>query len=224
MRASIPYIEQKFKEYNQLIFGNHLPDIPIRLSRATTFVGKYQHRTRRTPLGRIEPYDFHLRFSVLFDLTPEELDDVIIHEMIHYHIAYHQLHDTAPHGLIFCKMMNDINQTFGRNISISHKLSPEKVSAVKQLRQTVHVIAALRLATGGAGVKVLPRSRPRIEAYCKRMLTHPEVEAIRLYISDDPFFNKYPTSSTLSAYEIEKKELEAHLQKASPLKLQFSEA
>ena len=178
MRASIPYIEQKFKEYNQLIFGNHLPDIPIRLSRATTFVGKYQHRTRRTPLGRIEPYDFYLRFSVLFDLTPEELDDVIIHEMIHYHIAYHRLHDTAPHGLIFCKMMNDINQTFGRNISISHKLSPEKVSAVKQLRQTVHVIAALRLATGGAGVKVLPRSRPRIEAYCKRMITHPEVEAI----------------------------------------------
>ena len=71
MRASIPYIEQKFKEYNQLIFGNHLPDIPIRLSRATTFVGKYQHRTRRTPLGRIESYDFHLRFSVLSTSRPK---------------------------------------------------------------------------------------------------------------------------------------------------------
>ena len=220
MRASIPYIEQKFKEYNQLIFGNHLPDIPIRLSRATTFVGKYQHRTRRTPLGRIEPYDFYLRFSVLFDLTPEELDDVIIHEMIHLHIAFHRLHDTSSHGPLFRRMMDNINRTHGRHITISNRLTPRQSAAVHSQRITLHVIAVVRFTNGRPGIKVLPRIRQRIRRYCHLMLAQPTIASIDLFVSTDPFFNRYPNSAALAVYRISEEDLQAHQSELQPFRLE----
>lgn len=219
MRATIPYVEQKFREYNQLIFGNRLPEVPILLSRATTFVGKCEHRQRRTLLGCSKPYDFCLRFSILFDLTPNDLDDVIIHEMIHLHIAYHRLRDTAPHGALFRQMMDNINRTFGRHITISDRLTSEQAAAINSQRRTTHVIAAIRLTDGRPGVKVLPRIQERIAHYRQCMLARPEINTIHLYLSDDPFFNRYPNSSTLTVYGIKEEELTEHLEKALPLKI-----
>ena len=40
MKATIPYIEQKFEEYNQQMFAGQLPKLPVELSDAKTFLGK----------------------------------------------------------------------------------------------------------------------------------------------------------------------------------------
>ena len=37
------------------------------------------------------PYDFTIGITTAYRLNTEQIDDVLIHEMIHYHIAYHQL-------------------------------------------------------------------------------------------------------------------------------------
>ena len=39
MKATIPYIERKFEEFNQQMFAGKLPKLPIELSDAKTFLG-----------------------------------------------------------------------------------------------------------------------------------------------------------------------------------------
>lgn len=57
------------------------------------------------------------------ELSEDEIEDTIIHEMIHYYIGYNQLEDTSAHGAIFQQVMNAINEKYGRHLSISHKSS-----------------------------------------------------------------------------------------------------
>ncbi len=108
MKATIPYIEQKFEEFNRQIFGGKLPRIPVQLSHAKTFLGQCVYKKRRKLLGRTELYDFQLRINARIDLPERELEDIIIHEMIHYYIGYHQLKDTSAHGRLFRQLMDDI--------------------------------------------------------------------------------------------------------------------
>ncbi|NPD80626.1 sprT domain-containing protein [Prevotella sp. PINT] len=131
MVATIPYIEGKFNEYNGLIFNGELPAIPIKLSKAKTSLGQLAFKRRRTWYGRTVYSDFRLRVSTHFDLPENELEDIIIHEMIHYYIFVNRLKDKSAHGPLFRQMMKDINTRYGRNISISRK-QKELITATKQ--------------------------------------------------------------------------------------------
>lgn len=79
MTFTIPYIKQKYSEYNELIFGGELPELPIGIFRARSYLGKCIYRRRRTFFGKVELCDLHLRFSTFYDLPEDELDDIIIH-------------------------------------------------------------------------------------------------------------------------------------------------
>lgn len=126
MIATIPYIEEKYREFNDLIFEGNLPPVAIQLSRARTFLGMLSSKRKRNWWGKVEHYDFKLKISRYWDLPEREMEDTIIHEMIHYYIAVNKLKDTSSHGKIFRQMMTDINHRFGRNITISYRLSAEQ--------------------------------------------------------------------------------------------------
>ena len=98
MKATIPYIEQKFEEFNQQMFAGQLPKLPIELSDAKTFLGVCAFKTRKGKDGKKICYDFKLRINTRIDLPDEEIEDTIIHEMIHYFIGYNQLEDASAHG------------------------------------------------------------------------------------------------------------------------------
>ena len=57
--------------------------------------------------GGTKYYDFKLRINKRIDLPEQEIEDIIIHEMIHYHIAYNGIKDTSTHGRVF---MNKISR------------------------------------------------------------------------------------------------------------------
>ena len=44
---------------------------------------------------------------------------MLLHEMIHYYIAYNNIQDTAPHGDVFKAMMNRLNREYGWNMKVS---------------------------------------------------------------------------------------------------------
>ena len=52
MKATIPYIEQKFEEFNQQMFAGQLPKLPIELSDAKTFLGVCAFKTRKDKDGK----------------------------------------------------------------------------------------------------------------------------------------------------------------------------
>ena len=217
MRATIPFIEQKFDEFNRQMFGGKLPRIPVELSNAKTFLGQCVFRKRRSPLGKVEPYDFRLRISTRLDMPQREVEDTIIHEMIHYHIGYYKLEDVSSHGPLFRSIMNEINHKFGRNITVSHKSTQEQREQLQDTRSRYHVIAVVTFGDGRTGIKVLPRVLRSILHYYNSVSAINDVASIRLYMSNNVFFNRYPNSSALKVYFLDADEISRQLEGAEKM-------
>lgn len=218
MKATRQFVEKKFEEFNRRMFGGHLPPLPIKMSEASSFLGMCVSKVKKYPGGKTEHSDFELRISTLHDVSEEELEDVIIHEMIHYFIMWNELIDTSPHGDIFKSLMRSINKTYGRNISISFRVGPER-EPVADTRRKWHVIASVRFRDGHLGVKVLPRVVPKILDFHSHVLNAPEVEKVELFLHDSPFFNRYPVSTALKVHNISKPELASNLAGAHRLEV-----
>lgn len=203
--------------FNRQIFGGRLPLPLITLCEVTSFVGQYKSRIRVNPDGTREAYDHQLRFSKVFNLSERELDDTIIHEMIHYFISWNGLQDRSTHGPLFKALMNSINEHHGRNISVSHRTSNAEISDARASKKKWHVIAILHFKSGELGVKVLPRVIPKILDYYKNISAAPNISFIDLYLHNDGFFNRFPTSVGRRCQVITQAELDLHLTGAHTL-------
>ena len=213
MKISVPYLLDRFEYFNALIFNRKLPFVPIVLSRARTFLGKCEFKGRINAQGQEEFFGFIIRISVSFDMSEDQLDDVLIHEMIHFCIAVNQQRDTSPHGVMFRQLMDTINERFGRHISITNNLPLAQHTAQ---RKTWHVVAVVETTEGKTGIKVLPRITQRITHYYNAAMHSPQVTDVKLYMACDPFFNRYPNSSSLKVHPVEPEELALHLKGSHP--------
>ena len=217
MKATVPYIEKKFEEFNRQIFGGKLPKIPVELSDAKTFLGQCVYKKRRKPFGKAELYDFRLRINARVDLPEREVEDTIIHEMIHYYIGYNKLEDASAHGPLFLGIMNEINRKFGRNLTVSHKSTQEQREQLQDKRSRYHVIAVVSFRDGRTGIKVLPRVVRSILYYYNNVLANRKIASIQLYMSNNIFFNRYPNSSALKVHFLEADEIGRQLEGAEKM-------
>jgi len=216
MKPTLAYIQQKVQDYNLLIFEGKLPPVPVELGNARTYLGQCVCKRQRTLTG-IRKYDFRLRFSTRLDLSEQELEDVIIHEMIHYYIGVNQLKDRSAHGPLFRQMMNDINQKFGRHLRVSHRCTPEQRAQAIDKRRKLHTVAIIYFNDGRCGLKVLPCLQHRIVLYYNVLKRQDKVASLRLFLSNNPFFNQYPCSSALRVHYVDEAAVMAQLQEARPL-------
>lgn len=219
MKATIAYIEQKFEEFNDRMFGGQLPKLPFVLSDEGSALGKCCFNEFRNPDGSKEYSNFSLRINTRIDLPEDVLEDVIIHEMIHYFILRHNINDTSAHGEVFKAIMNSINTTYGRKISIRHDASAEEREQAVSGKRIWHVIAVVHLKSGELGVKVLPRITEKIIHYHTQVSAMRNVESVDLYLHDNPFFNRYSTSAAIRIEKIEAGLLETNLQEAKRLRI-----
>ena len=217
MKATVPYIEKKFEEFNRPMFSGKLPKIPVELSDAKTFLGQCVYKKRRKPFGKTELYDFRLRINTRVDLPEQEVEDTIIHEMIHYYIGYNRLKDDSAHGPLFLSIMNEINRKFGRNLTVSHKSTKEQREQLKDKRSHYHVIAVVRFHDGRTGIKVLPRVLRSILYYYNNVIGNKDIASIQLYMSNNVFFNRYPNSSALKVHFLEADEINRQLEGAEKM-------
>ena len=187
--------EQKFAEFNALIFQGKLPQIPIYMSNAKGFLGKFVFRRKRSWLMGERISDMHLRINTRYDMSERELEDTIIHEMIHYYIAYNNIKDSSAHGRVFRQMMAEINEQYGREITISHRKSDEPLVDTAQNRKKWHVVAVVDFNDGRRGVK-----------------------EVKLVWSLDMMFNKFPVSKSLKVHIVDRQALEEALKESVALK------
>lgn len=225
MRPTIEYIQRRFDQYNTLMFGGKLPRIPICLSEAKTYLGQCRSRITTLSDGRKLHSDFELRISTLTDLPQATVDDTVIHEMIHYFIHYNGLQDTSAHGPIFRAIMHSINTTYGRNLTITHKSTPEQQRDAIDSRPKWHIVAVIyfRDTTDNEsktiGVKVLPRITDRVIMFHHQMSKSSRVKRVDLYLHNDPYFNRYPTSSALRYHPAPLSDILPHLTTARQLSI-----
>lgn len=201
------YIERKFKEYNDEMFGGTLKPLPIRLCRARTFFGQVsflrQRRLFRRPLYK----DFVLKISVSLDMPENVIEDTLIHEMIHYWILSNQMYDTGPHGAIFQKKMREINMRYGRNIEVRHKMTTAEHDRDTEVRR--HYVCLSVLRDGRYGITV---AMPSSLSSMREMMTHfPDVVSQKWFLSYDVYFNRFRRSKTPKMYIVGKEEIEKYL-------------
>ena len=196
MIATVSYVEERFAHFNELCFGGELPSVAIKLSRARTYLGRMEYHNVRNLFGRVVGHDdFVMRISTVFELSASQLDDVIVHEMIHCHIACANLRDTSSHGRIFRSIMKDLNARFNLDIRVSHRIPDVPV----RKRGSVWVCLS-KLYDGEYGVTVCSEA---MAVRLKRLLPRfYRISESRWFVSDDPFFSRFPHSRSPKIYKI----------------------
>lgn len=201
MIATIPFLEKRFETFNNDYFAGALPPVPIKLSRAVRSLGSCTYKKRRKLFGSMEYSDFCIRISTKFDLSENELEDILLHEMIHYEILVNQRKDTSAHGRLFRARMKEFNEKYGRHISVSHRFTPQQqAAAIVPSKPVLRAVALVRMRDGHVGVKVLPRVERRLKAYRRGLLLSGQVSSVTFYLTDDPYFGRFPKSTALNVF------------------------
>jgi len=215
MTPTIEWVASRFDHFNNLCFDGSLPRPAFRISHAKTFLGQLSYKRRRKFLGRTEFYNFVIRISDRLDLPEEEVEDTLLHEMIHYHIAVGRLKDSSTHGRLFRAMMDELNRRYNRHITISHRSTAEQREAMVSTRPRRHIVALVDLRDGRTGLKVLPyRAKPAADFF-RRAGRADSVASVAFFLTDHPYFNRYPCSSALRVSIVDRAEVEAALSDAS---------
>ena len=205
MTVTLPLLADRFNRFNAQIFGNKLPPLPLKVSSAATRAGCYSHRTVRRGLSTL--HHRSITISKSFDLDPDAIDDVIIHEMIHYWIDLYGPHGQSPHGPAFRTMMAQINHTYSRHISVT-------IAAKSQSRRPFHIICTAILTDGRIGLMVTARSRIfQMYRAIPRLFS---VKECHWYLSHDRFFDRFPAALKPKLYLPDPIELNHVLIAATP--------
>ena len=140
MKVTFQRIVEKFKEYNQSYFGGELPLPRFRVLNTYSMLGRffcYRITGNRRLRGQ------RIDVSCYYDLSEAEFRDVLVHEMIHYYLAYKHIDNGLTHGEAFLKACRTFNQQYGMNIKVKARRNEYKRSEDAPLMPWVlHVIGS----------------------------------------------------------------------------------
>lgn len=213
-------LEQLFNYCNNKYFDGELPLPKLKVSHAKTRLGSMScKRTIRKEKGLIGWMnggrkaihaaftDFQISISDYYMMTDDQREDVMIHEMIHYSIAYTGLRDTAPHGVVFRGMMDAINRKFGRHISVmtTTKGWQPRISP----KPTKFLVLGLHMRSGEYFLSSVNRSfAGRLELQISRLR---DVESHRWVETTDEYFRNFPCVRSLRGRRVTKAVFESKL-------------
>ena len=210
MIVTVEWMEEWFRCFDHDYFGGKLPVPELGLTRAKTRLGQLVYK-RATRWGRTKLYDFKLSMSTYYDMTDRQAKSVLLHEMIHYIIGFTGLKDTAPHGIVFRGMMDNLNRKYGWDIRVMTSTKGWKVNERVEERQKAkgpqtYLMLAIEMQDGKHYLsRVNPSFARRIES--KLALVH-ELRSHRWYTTQEPYFEDYPQVRSLRGRRISKSDFE----------------
>ena len=210
MIVTVEWMEEWFRRFDHDYFGGKLPVPELGLTRAKTRLGQLAYK-RATRWGRTKLYDFKLSMSTYYDMTDRQAKSVLLHEMIHYIIGFTGLKDTAPHGIVFRGMMDNLNRKYGWDIRVMTSTKGWKVSERVEERQKAkgsqtYLMLAIEMQDGKHYLsRVNPSFAHRIES--KLSLVR-ELRSHRWYITQESYFEDYPQVRSLRGRRISKSDFE----------------
>lgn len=210
MIVTVEWMEEWFRRFDHDYFGGKLPVPELGLTRAKTRLGQLAYK-RATRWGRTKLYDFKLSMSTYYDMTDRQAKSVLLHEMIHYIIGFIGLKDTAPHGIVFRGMMDNLNRKYGWDIRVMTSTKGWKVSERVEERQKAkgpqtYLMLAIEMQDGKHYLsRVNPSFARRIES---KLVLVRELRSHRWYTTQEPYFEDYPQVRSLRCRRISKSDFE----------------
>ena len=221
MIVTIDWMEEWFKRFDQEYFDGKLPLPELSLTRAKTRLGQLAFK-RASRWGRTKLYDFKLSMSTYYDMTEQQAKSVLLHEMIHYIIGYTGLKDTAPHGVVFRGMMDNLNRKYGWDIRVmtstkGWKVSERVAEKKKAKGPQTYLMLAIELKDGKFYLsRVNPGFARRIE---KQLPMVRELRSHRWYTTQESYFEDYPQVRSLRGRRITKGDFEKLQNVLTPFEL-----
>lgn len=210
MIVTVEWMEEWFRRFDHDYFGGKLPVPELGLTRAKTRLGQLAYK-RATRWGRTKLYDFKLSMSTYYDMTDRQAKSVLLHEMIHYIIGFTGLKDTAPHGIVFRGMMDNLNRKYGWDIRVMTSTKGWKVSEWAEGRQKakgpqIYLMLAIEMQDGKHYLsRVNPSFARRIES---KLALVRELRSHSWYTTQEPYFEDYPQVRSLRGRRISKSDFE----------------
>ena len=209
MIVTVEWMEEWFQRFDHDYFGGKLPVPELGLTRAKTRLGQLAYK-RATRWGRTKLYDFKLSMSTYYDMTDRQAKSVLLHEMMHYIIGFTGLKDTAPHGIVFRGMMDNLNRKYGWDIRVMTSTKGWKVSERVEERQKTkgpqtYLMLAIEMQDGK---HYLSRVNPSFARRIESKLLVRELRSHRWYTTQEPYFEDYPQVRSLRGRRISKSDFE----------------
>lgn len=215
MRATLSFLTDRFERFNRDIFLGILPRPVMHISSGRSFMGQFKVECKKPFLHRSQEI-YHLTLSDRYDLGVSILEDVVIHEMIHYLVHYKKMKDSSSHGPIFRNLMNEINRDFGRNITVSHRCTKEELESDAS---KTHSIICLCTMTDGRQL-VCRVSQSKVFEIHRAFQDWDKVIDEEWYWVYGRYFNRYRRVLTPRLFSVDEEGLEAI---ESGTKLEFVE-
>lgn len=197
MTPTVDFIRSQFVAFNARYFGGSLPEPRFVVTHARTILGQFVCSQRRgwgVFAGR--PRSFTIKVSAYFDMPEREYQNVLLHEMIHYHIAYNRIKDTSPHGEKFRAMMRRLNEEEGWNIRVSGEVAQYGV-ADEAAERRVRAVVAMGTADGKHYLSVVQRGYVgKVEAAIRRTAA---ITTHEWFVTTDNYFRDFPQVRSLRA-------------------------
>jgi len=86
----------------------------------------YFHCNYQQVMFKRELYDYKISITDYYDFTEKQFVDIMVHEMIHYYLAYFGLDKRCKHGRKFKEMTEQLNRKYGLNITTTLDISQYK--------------------------------------------------------------------------------------------------
>ena len=184
MIVTTEWMETWFRKFNDDYFGAGLPLPVLKTSAARTRLGQMSCKwTKRW--GRTKCHDFIIKLTTYYDMTERQAQNVLLHEMIHYSIAYTGL--------------KDMTTTKGWK-------KAESAKARVNRRPATYLILALKMKDNRRFLSVVnPRYACQIDLLLSRLT---EVEHYGWYASSDSAFDHMPIVRSLRGKRVSREEYE----------------
>lgn len=219
MIVTTEWMHRNFRRFNTEYFGGKMPVPAFALSGARTQLGTMSCR-KAYRRGVLHVYDFKITMTTYYDMTDKEAEDVLLHEMIHYIIAYTGLKDTSSHGVVFRGMADALNRKYGRNISIRTDTRGWALAEKYQKREDEklkepELIMLIKTMDGRCfASQVSPASYGRLEHEIKHIK---EIEDHRWLVTDDAAYKALPKVRSLRGRRITKDDYKRMADTLAPL-------
>jgi hypothetical protein len=125
MVVNVEKLEYYFNLYNIAYFDSELPIPKFDVLHSYRTCGYFNCSYNQGWFNR-ELYDFKISITDYYDFTEKQFTDIMVHEMIHYYLAYFGIDKQGRHGKKFKEMARRLNRTYGLHITPYLDLSKYK--------------------------------------------------------------------------------------------------
>ena len=118
MIADFDNMPMVFYDCNEKYFNNELPTPKFDLMHTTKYLGWFGYRKNKKKNKNKEPLEYKIiKMCDCYDFDEKDFIEIMVHEMIHYYIAWNQIKDNGDHGKMFMEKANEIKEKYGLDIT-----------------------------------------------------------------------------------------------------------